>query len=515
MKVLPNQNFYPLKFQNKNKFMTQPLNFKGALAQDTIEINTGEDMDLIRRREELRKKLNTYYRQKAETEINTINTYFKRKKESPNSAFLYDVRIPLEEREIMLKNDEKFVKVMDLELSKRKVRPCTTQLALYRNSRFFDFDMFKGVSYVNTYDKTSRQNLEILQNSSFMQPLDTPGLESNFTMREISEYIKNGYLKPLKLTDIKTGEEIPVPCFDPQESKEAIERHNILTPSKSKYFQKWTDKSTKPNYIPASYLVKNGFGTPQILYKAINKGLLDGKIETIETPQGRKYRVFVNFNTDKSKTNLRIIRNSDKKIIEFNELLDLLEMDKKALQDDIVSGKLTPISDYLLDEPEQKLFIDLKDKQNLDYVIQKFFENEAKDEILKKEKVKKGSINSLRGKLAYYFSPNTKAIASELAKGDGYLISIFQKQDEILKYNRAIKENCSTDEELEPEKMELSKKEEIKLKSYYKHLWEIAGTQEIKEGYAKANEIIEQYLTFGLKSIEDENVRKIIQEIMK
>ena len=94
--------------------------------------------------------------------------------------------------------------------------------------------------------------------------------------------------------------------------------------------------------------------------------------------------------------------------------------------------------------------------------------------------------------LVWHFCPKTKNIGSTLAIKDGYLCQLLKKESE---------DNES-----------LTRREQLKVDSYRKEMWLIAGTDELKEGFRQANSILKQIKNGNIDSIEDEEIRKILKD---
>ena len=93
--------------------------------------------------------------------------------------------------------------------------------------------------------------------------------------------------------------------------------------------------------------------------------------------------------------------------------------------------------------------------------------------------------------LVWHFCPKTRSIGSDLARKDGYLCSLLAKD--------------SSEEE------SLTRKEQIKVDSYRKEMWLRSGTEELKEGFKQANEVLKQVKEGGLATVEDAEIRKIFE----
>ena len=50
------------------------------------------------------------------------------------------------------------------------------------------------------------------------------------------------------------------------------------------------------------------------------------------------------------------------------------------------------------------------------------------------------------------------------------------------------------------------------MKSYRKEMWLRSGTEELKEGFKQADEVLARFKQYGLSAIEDEEIRKIFED---
>ena len=237
----------------------------------------------------------------------------------------------------------------------------------------------------------------------------------------------------------------------------------------------------------------------------VEQGILEGRIEEVETPKGKKYRTFVNL---QSENNIQKFH----KIMEKAPVLTLAELSKeigvsqKDLKEYIKDGDLDIIDEYLFIKDSETIRIDKRNPKTQDFIQKIQFEKELKEQLKQEEKLKKqekikvkkqkeldlmNKIKSLRMKLVWHFCPKTRNVASILALNNGYLSKIIEKD----------KDN-----------KELSKQEEVVLKTYNRSVWNNAGVDELKEAFKKANELIELYNSNGIDSIEDEEIKEMFKE---
>ena len=92
--------------------------------------------------------------------------------------------------------------------------------------------------------------------------------------------------------------------------------------------------------------------------------------------------------------------------------------------------------------------------------------------------------------LAWNYCPKTRQVASNLAQDDQYLRILLEKDNNG---------------------EELTTKEQIKVNSYRKQMWQQAGSDEFKAALLRANEILTAYFESGIDSVNDDSAKEILK----
>ena len=260
------------------------------------------------------------------------------------------------------------------------------------------------------------------------------------------------------------------------------------------------DTPPKERYIPATLLKKLGFFSANGLIQLVKNRKLQGYIKQIETNQGPRTQAYIDLSAPGNIQILTKLRDKNKTTLSLNEFAKASGISQKNLMENIKDGTVDIIKEVIFGMDLNHIYIDLNIEKNRQFLFEKELEQHLKREQEQQERQEKEleRINnkdlrekyaSLRMKLVWYFCPKTKQIASQMASQDGYLCKLLKKD--------------TNDEEL-------TQREKIKINSYRKNLWLAAGTDELKEGFKKADEILERLKTSGVDSIEDEGIRNII-----
>ncbi len=274
-----------------------------------------------------------------------------------------------------------------------------------------------------------------------------------------------------------------------------------IRPKRSKYYSSSLNHSSEP-YVPILYLQKIGYGPIGLLKRLVQDGKLKGKIESVDTLQGRKTKTMVDVNDMNNYKLLLNIKENNPNIILAPRLAKEVGISNQTLINLIKKGEIDIIGEYIFPYEIGVMYIDRTTEKNTTAIKQLQFEKELalqlkEDEKKQKElerienKDRQAKMASMRMKLVWYFCPKTREIASQMASQDGYLARLFAKEKD-------------SDEELTP-------KEEVIVNQYRKNVWNSAGSEELKEGFKKAEEVLKKYYQSSLESIENEEIREIIK----
>ncbi len=353
-------------------------------------------------------------------------------------------------------------------------------------------------SYFDLTDETTKQLCDYI-------------LQTKHKIEELKEFNSNNYIPSyavdellLKTIDFKTETGKLIRLIDLcgedfDENQRIFEEENqkwkAFTPEKSKYYFNWNSGFDD---IPAQYLKKLGFGNVALIRKLVLTGKLEGRVEEVETSQGKKYKTFVAANPDNAGV-LRKLRETNPDVVSFAQLAKELGIGQQKLSKFVAQGELEIIPEYILPFDYEDKYLFRNSEKNEEFINKVLFElelaNNLKQAQIEEKQNKKNrfkSTQSLRMKLAWYFCPKTIEIASFLAKQDGYLCKLLIK-------------DSNKDEQL-------SEKEKIKVNSYRKKMWELAGADELSKGVKRADKLINLYFQSGLNAIEDEAIREIFEE---
>ncbi len=257
----------------------------------------------------------------------------------------------------------------------------------------------------------------------------------------------------------------------------------------------------KERYISATLLKKLGFFPAKGLVQLVKSGKLQGYTKQVETKDGPATQAYIDLSDPDNIQKLIALRDKNKTTLSLCEFAKAAGITQKNLMENIKDGNVDIIKEVILCMDLDHIYIDLNVEKNRQFLFEKELEQQLKKEQAQQERQEKEleRINnkdlkerylSLRMKLVWHFCPQTKQIASEIASQDGYLCRLLEKDN--------------NDEEL-------TQHEKVKINSYRKNLWLTAGTDELKEGFKKADEILNTYKTAGIDAIEDENIKNIIK----
>lgn len=357
-------------------------------------------------------------------------------------------------------------------------------------------------------------DLRNMQNKKIFDLIDNEAYYA--TQKQTAKYydIPEYYLKKLPLKRLSLDGIENLNGFCPSEfiNREDSETKLLLEAESKKWERTRPERSPYRigEEIPAKYLASLGFGNVAILRQMVETGQLSGRFVKVQTEDGPRLRTLVNTNDKRFQETLRKLRDDNKGVSSCKELAKELGITQRQLLSDIANGKIDIIPEYLFVFDNEAKYIDKRIEKNKAYIETTLFEQEAmrqlkQEQLAQKQKdVKQKKIqnmgglnkfNSLRMSLVWHFCPNTRNVASNLAKKDGHLCALLVKEAE--------------------EEDSLTPKEQIKINSYRKEMWLRSGTEELKEGFRKAGEVLKQFKESGLSAIEDEEVRKILEDYQK
>ena len=436
-------------------------------------------------------------------------TYLTKFSEDPVSACYYDPYLSFSEKVEKLEstgcfktiNQDDFPLLLISDLCKSGViRPSFIKLSGYFYDRLLLFDLRDEknkdvVTYLSDGAGHLKLQTDVLRNYNISANAieHLPIKKMSFKCDSINCRHKNVIL-------IDTSDEQTVMLLEAESAKWSKTRT-----TRSKYaFEE--EKPCAEKEIPAAYLASLGFGSVATLRKLVETGELAGRIEQIQTEEGTKFRTSIDSSDKRLKKVLVALRDKNPAIASYKDLAKQLGISQKRLLNDIADGKLDIIPEHMFVFDNEYKYIDKRLEKNRAYIETTLFEQEVVNKLKQeqaeqhREEVKQRRIqnkdalsrfNSLRMSLVWHFCPKTRNIGSDLAKKDGHLCSLLAKDAE--------------GEE------SLTRREQIKVDSYRKEMWLRAGTDELKEGFKQATSVLKQLKENGLSSIEDKEIRKILE----
>ena len=432
-----------------------------------------------------------YFDEKIKDLINKredlIKTY------NPNVAFLSDEKYTWPQRRSILRAHPEIVSLQKLS----KVEDSVFK-SLWCNNKYFVLNKTNIGNMLDTSYELNKENYGRLAKDglySFSEVREKYG----FSEKELNRYVQEGYIEPIKLKNIATDEEEPVHVLDinNEKNQKGIERYKFLGSlvKESPHLDK--------EYLPVKYLVSLGFGSEKELLQLTKTKKLTGKTVPFKTKDGVKEE-FCIFYKKCAEGELQFLRNENKNVMDTEQFAKRARMSQTEVESAIVDGKLKIIPHYIFESDKDKLFIHLKYPQNAEFLDKKDFEYA----LIQEEKSK---LISVRAKLAWALSGNTRKIAREIVGANPELKEIFQKRDDLQDYLDRKEKGELKEGEMEPR---LTKEEKIKIKMFYKSVWEKAGTEEYKQSFERAKRTIIEYKQSGFDGIKDEEAKENFIQII-
>lgn len=357
--------------------------------------------------------------------------------------------------------------------------------AQHLSSRKLNFDI---MSLPLAYKKYSKDNETSKMDFTFIDLEDKNVAKIMLYRPSTMKYLSQ---MPFRLEQTPYGNFINI---NDEHNKKILESTHNIYPEDSKYFIKQTDEKDGTVDIPVAYLEDLGLLDKDVLVKLIQAGKLTGK-----TNDNDEY--FVTFSTyrksgiDKNLTVINRLIEQNPKIVTFKEFKSELGINDKRLEYAIFTGEVEIIKECITAACKDVRYINITTPKNQEFIRKIRFEKALEQTIknltrLENQKTKiekqdlKQRLSGVRMALVWEFMPNTKAIGSMLAKKDGYVAKLLVKEDD-------------------PNET-LTNHEEAKINSYRKEMWTLAGTDELREAYKKAGEIMKTFKEKGLDAIDEE-----------
>lgn len=430
---------------------------------------------------------------------------YKEKLEThPNVAFLYDPNLKHEEKMAIL---EKHPEIKSLDDIEKEFQINKKHLAY---DTFFEVEKFtdsrnRGYEYFDLSNEINKKNLDIIvaNKDNLFSRYDFKRIYG-VSSSDFDDCIESGRLQQLKLYSKNNGKLCPSCLVLLTGDFVKTTLANVQRVGKvSEYFKKIAQFHGKQIMVNVLELSKLGFGSPKVLHDLVKSNQLVGDSKTITTPEGtKKYITRVDLNLKKNEEILKYVRS--KRCIEISDADNLFGLTKSELSNAFFDGLLECYTDAVFVGDIEKIYIDLKSKQNIDTFNKILFEKELLNGISASNLYRAQA--SQRIKLAWYLASNTRRIASEIAQNDPAIIKIIQKKT---KMERLDCEDVETDD-LTLKKSYLNYEDRINLKNFYAKVWQEAGEEEYLEAMKKSVQILENIKKTGINGIEDVTLKNLI-----
>ncbi len=442
---------------------------------------------------------------------------------NPNTAFLYDPSLSHVEK-IKELNKHPEIKTVGNALKNTHIGADAVMDDL------FEFDILtteyethgsiktKETRLIDSTYAKNKESLEMLSNRS-EDLYDYASFRKRFKMpvEDFINYLRLGRLEKLN-PDTENNTTCPhsrILDITSEKNKKAVLLYRTLN-QRSGYLDKLIDAERGEKIYADTQDLKNyGINNEKLIAKLIKKGSIDGKI--LEDEDNNALTILVNLNDRKTASTLRYIRS--KNCVDIEAYSAKYGIPVPELEDAFMDGKLDLLCRPLFMGEFGKPMIDLTSRKNLEYLNNELLHKEIQHEILSNKKTIIRALDSLKMKIAWYLSPQTRNVAHKIAKLNPEIAMILKKKEEIDKEKTAEKsedENeIQVDENLDYVIPSLSESEEKLLKQYYKGIWKVAGTEEFLAARKKAAEIIQDYQKNGITAIEDSYIKNLIENYQK
>ena len=308
--------------------------------------------------------------------------YREKLKTSPKTAFLYDPKLTVAEKEALVEKNP------DLYFSKDISSEVGQSIGSWHSARCFEHEEYcantdknKNKIYKKVFDmsiKTNKENFEKLKaNKKNLMPSLDFAKKAGFDEETYKRYLKNGYIKQFTLTDKETGAQRRVPLIDVtlQENIDAVERLKKLTPQVSKHHSKII--KFEPNImVNVLELQKLGYGDAKSIAAAIEAGKIKGEIKKSEKPDGKKATIATVDISDRNTE--RALRNSkNSRCVDIKTLASSSGVSLDKIEDAILAGEMDGIFENILLGEAREIFIDTKNVKNIEAFDKLLFEKKS------------------------------------------------------------------------------------------------------------------------------------------
>lgn len=452
--------------------------------------------------------------------------YFQSIRQNPHTAFFHDPRtthrqkIDRLNKDGLIYNGEK--------LSKEIGVTCTS----WTNDRCLESEVHRYLNdrkkrvYAKVYDMSHPINMPIIE--TMREVSDRIITNSDFREKlgmneyDFRRYCNAGLLERFQLPDKKTGEMVRLGIIDPTTptNQAGIQRYEAITPKKGEIFNRvndennliWKENKT-PIYLNSKELSELGFGSPRHTIELVEKGYYKGAVKTARNTKGQTVKLaYIDVND--MRTRLRLEKERDRFSPTTEDIADAYNIDIFKIEDAIIAGEIDIIKEKVFNTDTNYARINLTNPKNAAGIDKLLFEKRIEEELIKEQKLIKRSMQGLRAKLSWHFSPKTRNAAGYAYDMNERIKSIEREEQELIDTFENPNTEYSKKEEIKERLKEVQAQKDLELRRIFKYMWTIAGVDEYKQAHQKAKEIIELINTKGIEAIDDEEILQICFEYL-
>ena len=434
--------------------------------------------------------------ERAEKYIKEKERYLSSLEHHPKTAFMYDPDLKPSEIRGLISKKRRIIPVYELA---RSLGQHADIISAFISSGVLEADTIGEKSGKNTtyyVDIDFPKNQDVInqikeKNDTLISAFDFMK-KYNVSEDNLRKYVKEGKINPFLRERENLGFNFLIDMSD-DTNVQGLKSHTKLNPVPSeKYYVGMTQRQI-PKLVPVQYLSKLGFGEPKELFRMVKSGVLKGEIKEKITPEGRKYIVQADVAPIESERILMIKRSENKNLFTIGNFAKRNGIKKERVIEALNQGELEIIPEYIYDLDHKTPILNLRNPKNAEFLEKLNFEREIEAKLQEKKRESKNSRQSVKMKIVWYMCPNTINTAKTLAGERPWLFPVFEKQ------------------ETEGEDA-LDDKETRAVRSFYKDMWNISGVEEFSTATKKAEEILKIYEKSGIDTIEDTNIRGILEE---
>lgn len=437
----------------------------------------------------LSRKINALNKKIAQQEA-----YLEMLQTNPNAAFLFNPELSLDEKTELAPQRKLFNLA---QLSTNTQLPKNVLATFFVASKFNYFtEPTEGYSFIDMNDENNKEFIDsVIEKAKTSKTSTEVAADYELSAKNMKKLLASDSLSIVGFEDrVSDKEGTYLIDLSNKDNIKALKRAQRTTLNPSKATKALTTKGAK---IPAIYLERMGFSSVDRIKELIRSGKIQGVIETVDTPEGKKTRTsIVSTGSFLEMTDmLRYTLGYNKETQKIDSFAKDLKITQRRVKEAIENDEVSIIPQYILESDKDVIRIDKRTKKTKQFIENIELEHallaETRKQEIQSRAQKRDEINSLRLRLAWRYCDKTKAIASMLAKDNGYVVKLLIKED--------------NDEELTP-------KEKAVVNSYRKQVWSLAGTDEFKQARRQAKEIIDTYLKSGVEAVSDPIAIELLNE---